>query len=178
MENPSRGARNAGAMRWLKVCLLAALFACSSSSDSPSSDGFRGAVGRNDVSAVVSMLRAGQDPNEGSVLVVTARTGSVEMVAALLAAGANPNITAEGRTETPLHAASQRSFDDAGSRIVSLLLAAGADPCTRISSSELGYFPGDEPMEYRGLSSIEIASIAGSVATQTALALSGWVCDP
>ena len=143
------------------------------SSSNPFSD-FEQAVGRNDVPAVVAMLRDGQDPDEFPVLVSAARSGRVETVAALLAGGANPNITVAGRSETPLHAAATRDDADAAT-VMSMLLQAGGDPCLRVGHDEPDYAK-NVPMVYRGMSTVEIAQSVGVPDVLTVLAVGAEPC--
>lgn len=76
---------------------------------------------RGDV--VIQLLALGAPATYTALLMAAQRRGSIEVVNALLQAGANPNPTLEN-VETPLHRAALRS----SLPVVSALLAAGANP--------------------------------------------------
>ena len=83
------------------------------------------AVLTGDLKTVMILLQAGTDPNpsvwhETPVLVMAARKGQVEIVQALIDAGANVN---RGFDELPLHTASEEGHLE----VVRLLLDAGAN---------------------------------------------------
>jgi len=161
-------------LAWVLLASCAVMSCNDGSSSNPFSD-FEGAVGRNDVPAVVSMLRGGQDPNEYPVLVSAARSGRVETVAALLAGGADPNITVLGRSETPLHAAATRNDDDAAT-VMSMLLQAGGDPCLRVDVLEPDYAE-RVPMVFGGMSVVEIAEVLAVSGVLTVLAVEAERCS-
>ncbi|GGS52344.1 hypothetical protein GCM10010156_08770 [Planobispora rosea] len=93
------------------------------------------AVAENDVERVEALIRKGTpaDPaheSDGTALYRAAVNGRVEIVRALLAAGADPDRLSDGQDEgLPLCAAASR--DHTG--VVEALLAAGADPAGRES---------------------------------------------
>lgn len=158
------------------VLILSGLASCSDDSSSNPYSDFEQAVGRDDVSAVVSMLRGGQDPNDyPAVLVSAARSGRVETVAALLAGGANPNVTVLGRSETPLHAAASRDDRDAAT-VMSMLLKSGGDPCLRVDADEPDYAE-RVPMPYKGMSAVEIAESVLMPGVITVLATEAEPCS-
>jgi ankyrin repeat protein len=83
------------------------------------------AVVTGDISNVKKLLQSGADPNPSAwhqtpVMVVAARKGSVEIVKALIAAGANVNC---GFDELPLHTAAKKGHLE----VVRLLLESGAE---------------------------------------------------
>jgi ankyrin repeat protein len=104
----------------LALCVLAVLAAGPASAN----ELYDAAKARN-VDRVVSLLRSGADPNVRSPydgpLHVAARLGLYEAVSALLAAGANVELTGYGGVH-PLHVAALAGQDE----IVSLLLRYGA----------------------------------------------------
>ena len=80
------------------------------------------AVENSRVDLVIHLLALGA-PATYTALIMAAQRGSIEVVNALLQAGADPNPTLEN-VETPLHRAALRS----SLPVVSALLAAGANP--------------------------------------------------
>jgi ankyrin repeat protein len=135
------------------------------------------AIGRRDVATVVALLRNGADPNaedgfSNLPLVLAASSSSADVVAALLAAGANPNRVAEHFRWTALGAASTRVDDDA-IRIVQMLIKAAADVCVRMPSGEATDRFHDL---YGGLRALEIARRVSNADVETALSLADSSC--
>lgn len=155
--------------------VLSACVSCSVPDSEGSSSEFEGAVGRNDVPAVVSMLRDGQDPNASPVLIALVRRGDVETIAALLAGGADPNITNGATNETPMHAAATREDEDAAV-VFSMLLKAGGDPCRRIDPARKPVDSEELPIVYWGMSAVEIAERVGVPEVLTVIASQAPPC--
>jgi hypothetical protein len=94
------------------------------------------AIGRNDTNRVVDLLKQGVDPNIRSgyinnetALDMATRFGYVDIVAALLSAGANPNSDSNGFP--PLYVALTSPYlndDDESMELVALLIKHGAAP--------------------------------------------------
>ncbi|MGB8862327.1 MAG: ankyrin repeat domain-containing protein [Ilumatobacteraceae bacterium] len=136
------------------------------------------AIDTGNVAKVVTLLRNGSDPNREDdssnlPLVLAASTSTADVVAALLAAGADPNLVAEGFRWSALGRAATRTDADAV-RMVLMLLAAGADVCVRM--------PGEEPNSvfedlYGGLRPIEIAQAVGNQDVESVLALADRECS-
>jgi ankyrin repeat protein len=135
------------------------------------------AIGRRDVAGVVVMLRDGADPNaedhfSNLPLVLAASSSSADVVAALLAAHADPNRVADGFRWTALGAASTRTDPDA-IRIVQMLLQAGADVCARMPSGSATDLFQDL---YGGMRALDIARAVGNTDVETALVVADRPC--
>lgn len=169
--------------RWacpLALTLLLVVAACSSGGvpDSVRGSELSDAVGRSDVAAVVELLRNGADPNaedefSNLPLVLASSTSSAEVVSALLAAGADPKLVADGFRWTALGAAATRTDADAA-QIVSLLLQTKSDVCALMPAGEAT----DRFQDlYDGMRPIEIARAVGNSDVETLLALAERPCD-
>ena len=172
--------------KWVRrVCPLVLLFslvlaACSSGGapDSVRGSELSDAIGRSDVTAVVDLLRNGADPNaedefSNLPLVLASSTSSAEVVSALLAAGADPKLVADGFRWTALGAAATRTDADAA-QIVSLLLRTKSDVCALMPSGAATDLFQDM---YGGMRPIEIARAVGNSDVESLLALAERPCD-
>lgn len=162
------------------VVLALAVSGCSYEEDSSHEEysTLSGAISRNDLPQVVAMLNAGTDPNEidnrrGVVPIVIASRGGISaVVAALLAAGANPNLVAAEDRFTALMGAATRTDAD-GAEIVGMLIAAGADPCPTASvDREPSLFDG----RFDNLTALEIARQVGNADSEARIAMVSSTC--
>lgn len=161
------------------VVLALAVSGCSYEEDSSHGEysTLTGAIGRNDLPQVLEMLNAGTDPNEtnrrGVVPIVVAGRGGVSaVVAALLAAGADPNLVAAEYRFTALMGAATRTDAD-GAEIVGMLIAAGADPCpTAPVDREPSLFDG----RFDNLTALEIARQVGNADSEALIAMVSSTC--
>ena len=161
------------------VVLALAVSGCSYEEDSSHGEysTLSGAISRNDLPQVLEMLSAGVDPNEigsrGAVAIVDASMGGISaVVAALLAAGADPNLVAAEDRFTALMGAATRAYAD-GAEIVGMLIAAGADPCpTAPVDREPSLFGG----KFDNLTALEIARQVGNADSEARIAMVSSPC--